>query len=99
MGKKIYSDAVKVGGVSYQVAEVPFVEISGDKNYGGSCDYQKCEIKLLASMSDERKNQIFAHELTHAILNEAGYDEHDEDMVNRMGIVLHQVLVDNEFES
>lgn len=99
MEKKLYGDVVKVGGIDYKVVEVPYVEISGDKNYGGSCDYQKCEINLLESMTAERKSQVFVHELVHAILNEAGFDEHDEDLVNRTGIVLHQVLVDNAFMS
>jgi hypothetical protein len=30
--------------------------------------------------------------------NEAGYNDHDEDMVNRLGIILHQVLKDNRFD-
>lgn len=95
MSQKIYKDTVKVAGVNYSVLEIPFVEIGGDKNFAGSCSYTECEISILDSLSNERKNQVFVHELAHAIFNEAGYDEHDEEMINRIGIVLHQVIADN----
>ncbi len=38
---------------------------------------------------------MLIHELTHAMLQEAGYKEQDEDLVTRFSIILHQVLIDN----
>lgn len=86
---------VKVAGIEYTVAEKDVVEIGENKNYQGACRFVTSEIEILNSLSESRKEQVFVHELVHAILNEAGYDEHDEDMVNRVGIVLHQVIKDN----
>ncbi len=87
---------VKVAGIEYKVNEKPFIEINGSRNYQGACFYPNTEIEILSDISQERKEQVFVHELTHAIFNEAGFDEQDEDMVNRLGIVLHQVLKDNQ---
>ena len=88
-------DKIKVGGITYSIVEQDFVEINGNRNYLGSCDYDNATINVLKELCDEKKEQVIVHELTHAIFHEAGYDEHDEDMVNRIGLMLHQVLKDN----
>jgi len=49
-------------------------------------------------LSESRKEQTFVHELTHAIFYEAGVEEQDEDMINRVSLVLHQVLKDRHLE-
>lgn len=72
--------------------------IDGDANYGGCVRYTTSEIEILDEMSECRKKEAFAHELLHAMLFEAGYkEEHDEEMVVRLGLVLNQVLQDNDF--
>lgn len=86
---------VKVAGVVYTVTEQEVIEINGNRNYQGACDCGQTEIQILSSLSESRKEQVFVHELVHAILNEAGYDEHDEELVTRFSIGLHQVLKDN----
>ena len=88
-------ETVKVGGVCYEVSEEPFIEIDGERNYQGSCSFHNTEISILADISEERKVNVYVHELTHAIFYEAGFEEQDEDMINRIGNVLHQVLQDN----
>ena len=88
-------DSVKVAGVVYQVKTVPFVEIDSNRNYQGACRHSETIIEILDSLSDDRKEQVFIHELTHAILNEAGYSEHDEALAERFSVILHQVLKDN----
>lgn len=88
-------DEVKVAGVTYRVIEKPFVEIDENKNYLGACYYSTTEIVILETLSDERKDDVLFHELTHAIFHEAGYEEQDEDMINRIGKVFHQVIKDN----
>lgn len=88
-------ETVKVGSVNYEVAIVPYVEIDGDRNYQGVCDFKNTQINILSDISNERKEQTFIHELTHAVFYEAGFEEQDEDMINRLGKVLHQVLKDN----
>ncbi|WP_257007606.1 hypothetical protein [Shouchella clausii] len=88
-------EKVKVGGVYYETKTMPTVRINHDRNYMGACDYTRLTIEILEELSDERKEDVYAHELVHAIFNEAGFDEHDEDTVTRLGKVLHQVLKDN----
>lgn len=58
----------------------------------GACDYDTATITLKTELSKERMEQVFCHELAHAMFYEAGFDEHDEDMINRLGIVLHGML-------
>ncbi|PIC72419.1 ImmA/IrrE family metallo-endopeptidase [Sporosarcina sp. P17b] len=87
---------VKVAGIDYTVQEVEgFVE---EHELGGQVIYHKGKIKIDSAMCKTKKEQIFVHELTHAIFMEAGYDEQDEDMVNRLSIVLYQVLKDNRLQ-
>lgn len=92
-------DTVQVGAVNYDVVTKPFIDIDGERNYQGSCDYLNTQIELVEDMSDERKEDTFFHELTHAIFYEAGFEEQDEDMINRVGKVLHQVIKDNDLEN
>lgn len=90
---------VKVGGVNYSIDwNKEVVIIDGDANYAGGVRYTTSEIEILDEMSEYRKKETFAHELLHAMLFEAGYkEEHDEEMVVRLGLVLNQVLQDNDF--
>lgn len=70
------------------------------KNYSllGQVLYAESTIDIDSSMSQSKKEQVFVHELVHAIFNEAGYDEQDEEMVNRLSIVLYQVLKQNDLK-
>lgn len=84
---------VKVGGVHYTVEEKE--GLMQRDNFWGEVNYYNAEIIIDSSLSDDRKEQVLIHEVTHAIFLEAGYKEQDEDMINRVSIVLHQVLKDN----
>jgi len=86
---------VKVAGLTYKTEIAQIITIDGDRNYQGACDYQKTTIEILDILSEEKQREVFIHELTHAIFYEAGYEEQDEDMINRVGKVIHQVLIDN----
>ncbi|WP_346234508.1 ImmA/IrrE family metallo-endopeptidase [Lysinibacillus telephonicus] len=87
---------VMVAGIVYKVDEVSGLH---DKHeLLGQILYVPCTIEINAESSKERKEQTFIHELTHAIFLEAGIEEQDEDMINRVGKVLYQVLKDNSFD-
>lgn len=86
---------IKVGAVTYVVIEKPFIDIDGNRNHVGCCDYDHTEITILADLSEGRKKATFYHKLMHAIFKESGFDDQDEDMVNRLGIVLQQVIEEN----
>lgn len=87
---------VKVAGVAYDVFQKDYIEIESDRNYQGACNYIKTEILLLSELGKERKEQIFVHELLHAVFYEAGYEEQDEEMIDRVSKVLYQVMKDNK---
>jgi Zn-dependent peptidase ImmA (M78 family) len=94
---------IEVAGIKYIVEELPFIEINQNRNYMGLCSYDQTKIQVITSISDDRKRETFVHELTHAIMNEAGFHlteergPHTEEAVERIGKVLFQVLRDNDF--
>ncbi|BDH60133.1 hypothetical protein MTP04_02630 [Lysinibacillus sp. PLM2] len=88
-------NVVIVAGVPYEVQEKEFVVFEDNANALGVCTYDQALIEVKSTMSEERIEEIFIHELFHAILYEAGFEEHDEDLVNRASKVLYQVLKDN----
>jgi Zn-dependent peptidase ImmA (M78 family) len=94
-GKTMIPSKVKVAGVTYEVKEVE--GLAADHDLYGQVTYRNNIIKFDSALHQERKEQVFVHELFHAILYEAGYDEHDEEMVRRVANVLYQVLKDNHF--
>ncbi|MGY0692627.1 ImmA/IrrE family metallo-endopeptidase [Virgibacillus sp. FSP13] len=85
---------IKVAGIDYEIKEVD--GLADEHGLGGLILYEKGIIKIDSSMCKDKKEQVFVHELLHSIFNEAGYDEQNEDMVNRLSIVLYQVLKDNK---
>lgn len=94
-------DKVNVAGIDYNVELHEYDEESNGNNTMGRCDHLKAVIKLNQNMSEQVINQTFIHELTHAIYWQAGFGDEqsgtEEDVVNRMSIVLYQVLKDNDF--
>ena len=88
---------VKVGGINYQIELVDHLPHEDAGYKWGECDYQAAKIRIWKELSEQKKQQTFIHELTHAVFHEAGLDEQDEDQINRVAIVLHQLLLDNAF--
>ncbi|HEM6128341.1 TPA: ImmA/IrrE family metallo-endopeptidase [Streptococcus suis] len=87
---------VKVCGIPYSIIiQEHFKAYDDERNLWGYCDYERQVIYIRESLSEERKRQVLIHELTHAMLQEAGYKEQDEDLVTRFSIILHQVLAEN----
>ncbi|MBX9972125.1 ImmA/IrrE family metallo-endopeptidase [Cytobacillus firmus] len=84
---------VKVGGIEYEIIQIEKME--EQFNHLGQILYTKGIIKVDKELAPDRKEQVFIHELLHACFYEAGFEEQDEDMVNRLGIVLYQVIKDN----
>ena len=100
----IIPELVRVGSVFYEVKtqETPIV-INGVQCLG-YCNYFNHTIMLDLSMSDEQTmEQTFYHELVHAMLYERKINleamglsnAQMEEVVEAMGIALHQVLLDN----
>ncbi|MDG3141407.1 ImmA/IrrE family metallo-endopeptidase [Streptococcus suis] len=89
-------NSIKVAGMVYTVIVTEyFKDADDDRNLWGLCDYEQQIIYIRKSLSDQKKRQVLIHELTHAIMHEAGYKEQDEELVERFSLILHQVLNDN----
>lgn len=89
-------EKVTVAGIDYEVAEVETVIIGSNSDYAGSVSYSNGKIELLKELPKTRKEQVLVHEMLHAVFYEAGYEEHEEEMISRLGVVLYQVLKDNK---
>ena len=82
-------EKVTVLGVPYTV-EIGGVEPDED----GSCSPSKLLISIREGMCREKEEQVFLHELVHAILAGLACDEQyeDERLVQGLAIGLHQAL-------
>lgn len=86
---------IRVGSVDYTVNVVKGI---GDKyNLFGQVVYGDTSVDIDAALSEQRQHNVLVHELVHAMMFEAGIEDQDEDLVNRLGHVLHGVLRDNDF--
>ena len=90
-------DKLKVGGLTY---DVEFKELEAEEGVQlGWCKRTQTLIEVNNhNISEQLQKQTLIHEMTHAIVFEAGLElENEEDAVNRIALVLHQVLKDNDF--
>ena len=87
-------EEVKIGGIVYPI-EIK-EDFTGDTGDWGQTNFKKTTITLDSNMSKQRTEQTLVHEIVHGLFYEAGIED-DEDEVNRLGLVLHQVLTDNDF--
>lgn len=86
---------IKIGGLIYKVEHKE--DLQGKNGEWGHIAYKEVAIRLDNNMTDQLTDQTFIHEMTHGILVEAGYNDHEEQMADRIGKVLYQVLKDNDF--
>ncbi|MGN7942000.1 ImmA/IrrE family metallo-endopeptidase [Metabacillus sp. 22489] len=84
---------IRVAGMDYCVNEVE--GLIDNFELMGQIRYNQGIIEVDNSLCKTRKEQVFTHELLHAIFKEAGYDEQDEEMIERVSLVLYQVIKDN----
>lgn len=89
---------VKIGGLKYKVEQVKGLENRElNPHLAGQIEYAKLTISVDEKFPKELRDQVFIHELTHGILVEAGYLDHEEEQADRISRVLYQVLKDNDF--
>ena len=100
----IIPELVRVGSVFYQVKTQATPIVMNGVQCLGYCDYYSHTIMLDESMQDEQTmEQTFCHELVHALMFERKINleamglskAQMEDVVDNLGIALHQVLLDN----
>lgn len=88
-------EKVKVGPFDYQVImeEKPFVD--GGNALDGIHIYDKNIIKVAKSGSQDYQNQVFLHELMHAIIAVYADNNQNEYMVEQVSKGLYQVINDH----
>ena len=100
----IIPEVVRVGSVFYEVKTQQTPIVMNGVQCLGYCDYMSHTIMLDLTMSDEQTmEQTFCHELVHALMFERKINleamglsnTQMEEVVDNLGIALHQVLLDN----
>ena len=100
----IIPELVRVGSVFYEVKTQQTPIVMNGVQCLGYCDYFNHIIMLDESMQDEQTmEQTFCHELVHAMMFERKVNleamglsnTQMEEVVDNLGIALHQVLLDN----
>lgn len=88
---------INVCGVRYKIVQLE--DVDNNPCCLGLCVYRDSRIQLKRGLSFERKKQTLIHELLHAMLYEAGYEEHDETLVSNLSIVINQVIGENDIKA
>lgn len=91
----MFPRTIKIGGLIYKVEQTK--DLQGKDGDWGNISYKETTIHLDDNLTNQLTNQTLIHEITHGVLEEAGYEEQEEEMANRIGKVLYQVLLDNDF--
>jgi len=85
---------VKVGPIIYRIEEVPNLNSDGAM-FSGLIHYQDGLIEIEAGLGDHAKEVTLLHEVIHAVLDDRGVKEHDEDLIEILARGLLGVLKDN----
>lgn len=91
-------EKIRVGGIDYDVS---VKDLSHCDSQGlirlGNHNEADMKIEISDRLPRQKRNQTFIHEMLHAVVCESGaVIENEEDVVNQMGLVLYQVLRDND---
>lgn len=90
-------EKIKIGGITYDIEYKDTIDVNGDLNYFGTCDKKQAKIEISTLANKQRQEQTLVHEILHAVFYEAGIVlDNEEDIVNRVSLVLYQVLKDND---
>jgi hypothetical protein len=91
---------LKVGGIHYAVKRRPQVKNKGEQACWGLTNYATAEIIVDSKLHGHVVEEVFIHEMTHAIFNQTGISNDvgtkEEEYVDRLSKGLYQVLKDNK---
>lgn len=92
-------EKVKVGGIDYDVSVKDLSSFDQPNSFMmGKHHEMNTSIEISDKLSKQKRDQTFIHELLHAVVCESGLELDDEEtVVNQMGLVLYQILKDNDF--
>ncbi len=88
------SEQINILGTTYTVKYVDY--ISKEELKIGEVDYINQEIKIMNELSDDIKKVTLWHEIIHAVLNQLGFEEaENEHLVQSLATGIHQVTLEN----
>lgn len=87
-------DKIKIGGKIYAVEQTENLRL-GALNCTGECDYENLKIRLVPYTCEGKKQADFIHEVVHAIADNLGYKQQDEQAVEAFAQALYAVIKDN----
>lgn len=85
---------VKIGRKIYTVKLTNNLKL-GSAYCSGECDYEQLEIRLTLDTCENKKQSDFVHEIVHAIADNLGYKNHDEQAIEAFAQALYAVIQDN----
>lgn len=85
---------IKIGGKFYTVEETDDLRL-GSLNCSAECDFVNLKIRLVPYTCKNKKQSDFIHEVVHAIADNLGYKEQDEQAVEAFAQALYALIVDN----
>lgn len=91
-------EKIRVGGIDYDVSVKDLSHCDSQELIRlGNHNEVDMKIEISDRLPRQKRNQTFIHEMLHAVVCESGaVIENEEDVVNQMGLVLYQVLRDND---
>lgn len=93
-------ETLLIGGVTYDVSFVEGLKDFRDdntfRNLHGDIGYGSTDIRIESRQSEQIQRVTLLHEAIHAILHQAGHDDHPEAMVIALGFGLYDLLRNNE---
>lgn len=90
-------DKIKIGNILYTVSMEHDEYLTGGNLLGEIC-YPDQTIFIKSTLPEDRMESVFFHEVSHGMLYEMSHkDFDDEEIVDRFGAMLHQVVKENTF--
>lgn len=86
---------IKIGGVIYEIEDAANLRGDKDQQLDGWIRYGPAKILLSSEMGGQRRRVVLWHEVLHGIMTQAGYDKHDEALIDALAYGIVQVLQDN----
>jgi hypothetical protein len=85
-------DKVKVGGFVYEVSQTE--HLRGSSDCVGEISLTELKIRI-RPMPESRMAQALLHEIVHAIYDNLGFIDVDEQKIDMLANALHALIVDN----
>ncbi|MCM1328828.1 MAG: hypothetical protein NC253_05240 [Ruminococcus sp.] len=85
---------IKIGGKIYAVEKTDDLRL-GSLNCSAECDYENLKIRIVTHTHPNKQQADFVHEVVHAIADNLGYKDHDEQAVEAFAQALYAVIQDN----